>query len=110
MSRSRVRTVRKWFGVEGVNTNQTPVVSCHLPAIAPGKVVLITGPSGAGKSSLLRHIRSKYDHRLWIDFAGIRLPGRAVVDCFPRSLQVEHVLAALGRVGLGEVWTYLRSP
>jgi len=110
MTGSRVGIVRKWFGVEGINANQPLAVNCQSPLVASGRIVLITGPSGAGKSSLLCHIGSRYDQRLWIDLAGVRLPDRAVVDCFPRDVPLEHVLAALGRVGLGEVWTYLRTP
>jgi ABC-type ATPase with predicted acetyltransferase domain len=98
------------LGGAGKRPRGVPGAGCPLPGIEGGRVVLITGASGAGKSSLMRHIRSRYDRRLWIDLGRVKLPRRAVVDCFPARLPVEEVLAALGRVGLGEVWTYLRRP
>src|SRR5207245_1305742 len=84
---------------------------------APGEIVLITGPSGAGKSSLLRALRgasvsnvSKRGAKLaWIDLDQIAPPDLPLVDCFGDE-PPESVLSRLGKVGLGEAWTYLRTP
>src|SRR5207247_1782284 len=70
---------------------------------------LVTGASGAGKSTLLREVRKAHAQRLWVDVNAIELAEAPVVDCF-RTDDLEEVLMMLGRVGLGEVWTYLRTP
>jgi ABC-type ATPase with predicted acetyltransferase domain len=78
---------------------------------APGEILLITGPSGAGKSSLLRAIRSITKHTVhWIDLDRVRpRRERPVIDLFGRT-SLMRVLEMLSRVGLAEVWTYLRTP
>jgi ABC-type ATPase with predicted acetyltransferase domain len=38
------------------------------------------------------------------------LPQAPLTDCFGEDLPLEDVLALLGRVGLGEAWSYLRTP
>ena len=78
---------------------------------APGEIVLITGPSGAGKSSLLRAIRSLTRGAVhWIDLDRTHpRRERAIVDLFGRT-PLTRVLEMLSRVGLAEVWTYLRKP
>jgi len=93
------------FGVEA--TGDRVEGGCPLPELelVAGTVTLITGASGSGKSSLLRKIRSAR----WVDVDRVRMPKRAVVDCFGEE-ELERVLLRLGRVGLGEVWTYLRKP
>lgn len=79
-------------------------------ALEPGTLTLIGGASGSGKSSLLRALRGRQSQRVWIDVDAIEPDDSgAVVDCFGCD-ELEHVLAMLGGVGLGEVWTYLRKP
>jgi ABC-type ATPase with predicted acetyltransferase domain len=79
-----------------------------------GAITLITGPSGAGKSSLLRRLRrcARRDGcATWIDLTRLRLPmSIPVVDCFHPDDPLTDVLLDLGRVGLGEAWSYLRTP
>jgi len=82
--------------------------SSFVPALAPGKILLITGPSGAGKSTLLRQLDSRCLYPS-VNLAAIKLPRCACVDCFP-NLSLEAALEHLARFGLGEVWAYLRSP
>ena len=105
----RARVVAGMFGVkEGSGFGvQGSEVETELELRA-GTVTLITGASGGGKSTLLRALRTKCS-RLWVDVGEIDLPQVPVVDCF-ESDELEEVLAMLGRVGLGEVWTYLRTP
>ncbi|HSI37187.1 MAG TPA: ATP-binding cassette domain-containing protein [Tepidisphaeraceae bacterium] len=102
-------------------------------APAPGQLILITGPSGAGKSTLLRALRDSHRRTdgLWIDLARLRLPDRPTVDVVADAIASAHrpacdarlatpiadadaltirALESLSRVGLGEVWSYLRHP
>ena len=88
--------------------------------IRAGQIILITGPSGAGKSTLLRELRAQNGDTRWIDLSRVRLPDRPVVDCMTDRLppraddddesRIVAALDLLSRVGLGEVWTYLRRP
>jgi ABC-type ATPase with predicted acetyltransferase domain len=104
------RKVRRWFGVEAIVPNQRrSSANMPQPPLAPGTITLITGPSGAGKSTLLRQLRRRNRDALWIDVTRVPLPNARVVDCF-QSDDLESILAFLGRVGLAEVWTYLRMP
>lgn len=84
----------------------------HLRALvpAPGQIVLVTGASGGGKSSLLRRLRRFRAHRRWIDVQRMRLPDVPTVDCFGPDVPTLDALKLLSRVGLGEAWTYLRTP
>jgi ABC-type ATPase with predicted acetyltransferase domain len=83
--------------------------------LRPGTITLLGGASGAGKSTLLRAVLSSPEHRdrTVIDLA--TLATRAthaavpVVDCFD-GLPLRDALQRLARVGLGEAWTYLRTP
>jgi ABC-type ATPase with predicted acetyltransferase domain len=84
-----------------------------------GQVVLLTGASGAGKSTLLRRLHHRHRRRTtWVNLAAVRLPDDAlVVDVMAEAqgggeddASVVAALEALSRVGLGEVWTYLRTP
>ena len=82
-----------------------------IPALSlrPGTITLIAGPSGAGKSTLLRATREAHPPRRWIDLATITAPDAPLVDCFG-DLPLRDALGLLARVGLGEAWTYLRTP
>jgi len=82
-----------------------------LPIPRTGQLMLITGASGSGKSTLLRQIiaNEQSTGRRTIDLARLVLPDVPVVDCLP-DLPLEAALALLGRMGLGEAWTYLRTP
>ncbi len=106
----RAATVARWFGVQQTSAFQPETVNPPPPplTLAPGTITLITGASGSGKSTLLRQIRRSHN-ATWIDVDQIRLPEQRVVDCFEDE-DLETVLMMLGRVGLGEVWTYLRKP
>lgn len=113
----RTRIVARVFGLKLPEKLQRiaqidPITAMSIASLvpAPGQIVLITGPSGAGKSSLLRAIRTilRRDVR-WIDLHRIDPPQRAVVDLFGRT-SLRRVLEMLSRVGLAEVWTYLRRP
>ena len=108
----RAKKVMEWFGIKGkggkVGVAQAEVETPEL-ALAPGTITAITGASGSGKSSLLRRMQRKQKNRTWIHVDRIRLPDVMTVDCFEEE-ELEEVLAMLGRLGLGEVWTYLRRP
>jgi len=114
---SRTARVARMFGIdrstqavdERATINRVDLESI-LPR--PGQLVLLTGPSGSGKSSLLRAVRARTKNRddrpRWIDLHAVAPPGDAmVIDCLKR-MPLEHALAMLSRVGLAEVWTYLR--
>src|SRR6266536_3482543 len=103
----RAATVAKWFGVKRELASVPPAVEFPNIELNPGTIVLVTGPSGAGKSTFLRHLQNLQRPR--IDINAIELPPVPVVDCFGRA-RLERILTMLGRVGLGEVWTYLRTP
>ena len=80
------------------------------PVLRPGTITLVTGASGAGKSTLLRATRDAHANRRWIDLAQLTTaPDAPLVDCFD-DLPLRDALALLARVGLGEAWTYLRTP
>jgi ABC-type ATPase with predicted acetyltransferase domain len=83
-----------------------------------GRVILLSGASGSGKSTLLRRLRRRHRGRAtWVDLNAVRLPrGRAVIDVMCEAIgggaddgSIVAALEALSRVGLGEVWTYLRT-
>jgi ABC-type ATPase with predicted acetyltransferase domain len=85
-----------------------------------GQIVLLTGASGAGKSTLLHYLRCQHDqHASWRDLGQTRLPNDVlVIDAMAEAMGsgpsdeggIVAALEALSRVGLGEVWTYLRTP
>src|SRR5439155_21936400 len=71
------------------------------------------GSRGAGKSALLRTLRDRAVERgrRWIDLATMSVEGELpLVDCFGEAMALREVLLLLSRVGLGEAWTYLRTP
>jgi ABC-type ATPase with predicted acetyltransferase domain len=129
----RAAQVARWFGLDrrsarsgvagakATSDGRVPVSALETapaptPALAlalrAGTITLIAGPSGAGKSTLLRAARDAHANRRWIDLATIAAPAPGdapIVDCFG-DLTLRDVLALLARVGLGEAWTYLRTP
>ena len=113
---ARARVVARWFGVDVPRAHYS-----HRGRDVPkletraGEVVLITGASGAGKSTLLRALRERAER--WVDLNRVRLSDRAAIDVMVDALgggsdelSIVAGLDALSRVGLGEVWTYLRKP
>jgi ABC-type ATPase with predicted acetyltransferase domain len=108
----RARRVAGMFGVKegtkfAIENCQLSIANCV--ELRAGTVTLVTGASGGGKSMLLRELRAMHGDRAWVDVGQIELADVPVVDCFESDELVE-VLMMLGRVGLGEVWTYLRTP
>ncbi len=75
----------------------------------PGEILFLSGASGSGKSSLLRLIvrRARRNSRV-VNLRTLRLADAPVVDLFEGPL--EHAYRRLSRVGLAEVWTWLRRP
>lgn len=84
---------------------------------AAGEVMLLCGASGSGKSSLLRALLARAadertDYRV-IDLHRLQLPERPIVDLFDADRPAgafAPILRRLARVGLAEVWTWLRTP
>jgi ABC-type ATPase with predicted acetyltransferase domain len=117
---ARAAQVATWFGLArrpkqtDAKSASDPAAVPSIPAIPvtlqPGTITLITGPSGAGKSTLLRAVRERHADRRWIDLAHLDAPDVPLVDCFGDDLPLRDALALLARVGLGEAWTYLRTP
>ena len=118
----RAAQVATWFdlgkrrqdGDEKTATESQPAQAMPALQLRPGTITLITGPSGAGKSTLLRATRGAAEHRerTWIDLADLAEPDLPLVDCFGQEKQtpLKETIGLLARVGLGEVWTFLRTP
>lgn len=124
----RAKTVALWFGVDVESASMRSEMNAPDVRPAGGQIILLTGPSGAGKSTLLRQIRrSACESMRWVDLGKIVLPRAAVIDVMADAMEgkrhsklnsteseeeeaILRALRALSRVGLGEVWTYLRTP
>ena len=106
----RTERIANWFALSSP-TPETRTPTPDLPLPNPGTILLLTGPSGSGKSTLLRQLITKLASTgtRTIDLARLPLPDLPVVDCLP-ELSLEAALMLLGRMGLGEAWTYLRTP
>lgn len=113
MPTDRTREIVTLFGLPRARRRQRPPVIKRntLRQILPeaGEIAFITGPSGAGKSSLLRAARTLLRSCEVIDLDLVKVPDRPIVDLFPR-LPLDRALLHLGRFGLAEAWTYLRTP
>ena len=86
---------------------------CPIAAPAPGEVMLLAGASGSGKSSLLRAIcrRARREGATVVDLRRVALPrDRPTLDCLGDDVSIDDALRRLARVGLAEVWTWLRPP
>jgi ABC-type ATPase with predicted acetyltransferase domain len=118
---TRAAIVARWFGVEEKAALRAAAKQ-EVPAgleLRGGQVILVTGPSGAGKSTLLQRLRRRYNRlAAWLDLQRVQLPrGALVIDAMADAQgggdgesTIVTALEALSRVGLGEVWTYLRTP
>jgi len=94
-----------WFGVP----EPTPEASLSIDVTpAPGELWLITGASGAGKSTLLRSIRARLGH-VALDLQACEPPEIPLADMCDEAT-LELWLERLTRLGLGEVWSWLRTP
>lgn len=85
---------------------------CQVALPRAGEVMLLAGASGSGKSSLLRALvrRARREGAIVVDLRRIVLPrDRPTLDCFDDA-DVGDALRRLARVGLAEVWTWLRPP
>jgi ABC-type ATPase with predicted acetyltransferase domain len=119
---TRAAIVARWFGVEEKAALRA-AAKREVPAgleLRGGQIILLTGPSGAGKSTLLECLRRQYRRRAgWIDLQRVQLPrGALVIDVMAGAQgggderdegAIIGALEALSRVGLGEVWSYLRT-
>jgi ABC-type ATPase with predicted acetyltransferase domain len=105
----RTERIVNWFGLTNPRP-ETPEPRPEFPP-QPGQILLLTGASGSGKSTLLRQLVADLHQQniRTIDLGRLPLPDVPVVDCLP-DLSLEAALMLLGRMGLGEAWTYLRTP
>ena len=103
-------SIARRFGIAAIPENPAlrilPTLAAKvLEHLQPGRIVLITGASGSGKSSLLAQLERQLDGRA-IPVHALTMPDAIAVDCFPQ-IETEAALQLLGRMGLGEVYTYL---
>ncbi len=74
------------------------------------EITLLRGASGAGKSLLLRWMVGRRRCRRSVtNLDAMAFPDSPLVDCFG-DIPIVDALKLLGRVGLGEAWSYLRTP
>lgn len=123
---TRAKIVAHWFGVDPAAAQSARSSRMNPPPVPPppielrgGQIVLLTGASGAGKSTLLHCLCRKHSKSAsWIDLQAVHLPQGLVIDAMAQAMGSDAsddagiiaALEALSRVGLGEVWTYLRTP
>jgi len=101
-----VNLIQRRFNIHSLpNLSYKPKIA--LPA--PGQILLLTGQSGAGKSTLLRSLIPKVPSASRIHIDSLRLGNLPVVDCIPLD-SIEDRLNILSRVGLAEVYLWLRTP
>jgi ABC-type polar amino acid transport system ATPase subunit len=96
--------VAEWFGIRS-KLHPPTAVRPQIPALASGKIMLITGPSGAGKSRLLRRLGRRRSMPV-VYWPRLRRDATAVIDLFGH-ISVEAALLCLSRVGLAEAHCYL---
>jgi ABC-type thiamine transport system ATPase subunit len=111
----RAATVARWFGLSRHEPSNADARRDEtLPPIAlptAGTILLLTGPSGSGKSRLLATLHQQAGDDIdLIDLAALTPPAQTpLVDCFGDA-PLRDILLLLARIGLGEAWTYLRTP
>ena len=96
--------------------------ACPIALPRAGELLFLSGASGSGKSSLLRAMRRRALRTtadqpttagracFVLNLQRIPLPERPIVDLFPLDESFAPTLRRLARVGLAEVWTWLRPP
>jgi ABC-type ATPase with predicted acetyltransferase domain len=99
------RLVRRWFDVPAPVDDVAHTIDASP---APGELWLITGASGAGKSTLLRSLRARSGWTT-LDLHACEPPDIPLADMCDEST-LELWLERLARLGLGEVWSWLRTP
>jgi ABC-type ATPase with predicted acetyltransferase domain len=110
----RTQEIASHFAIPSKKRVSIACRRARCPIVAPtsGSVMLLIGASGSGKSSLLRALRrrAKRTNVTVINLRRIALPAKPIVDLFDADITLERTLKRLARVGLAEVWTWLRPP
>lgn len=107
----RALAVLKEFKVDPADLPKGTRLPLEVPA--RGELLFLSGASGSGKSTLLRRLvrTAKRRGAVVIDLPKIRLPGdRPTLDVFGTDEPIGDSLRRLARVGLAELWTWLRPP